>query len=60
MQKTITTVGDLIKELEKYPSYMNVFAKDKATINNIHYDGKIPAYDLKDSKWDKIEGLIIE
>lgn len=60
MQKTITTVGDLIKELEKYPPYMNVFARGGATISNIHYDGKIPIYDIKDSKWDKIEGLIIE
>ena len=54
------TVGDLIKELEKYPSYMNVFAKGGATISNIHYDRKIPVYDIKDSQWDKIEGLIIE
>ena len=60
MKVVFKTVGELIKELEKYPPYMNVFAKDGATISNIHYDGKVPVYDVKDSKWDTIEGLIIE
>lgn len=60
MKMTFTTVGDLIRELEKYPPYMNVFAKGGVTIDNIHYDGKIPVYDVKDSKWDTIEGLIVE
>lgn len=60
MKITVKTVGDLIRELEKYPSYMNVFAKGGSTIDNIHYNGKIAVYDIKDSKWETIEGLIIE
>lgn len=60
MKMTIKTVGDLIRELEKYPPYMNVFAKGGSIINNIHYNGKIQIYDIKDSKYDTFEGLIIE
>lgn len=60
MKITVKTVGDLIRELEKYPLYMNVFAKGGSTIDNIHYNGKIQVYDIKDSKYDTIEGLIIE
>ena len=60
MRANIKTVGDLIRELEKYPPYMNVFAKGGSTIDNIHYNGKIQVYDIKDSKWETIEGLIIE
>lgn len=60
MKVVIKTVGELIKELEKYPSYMNVRAKDGTTISNIHYNGKIPFYIPKDRKWEEKEGLIIE
>ncbi len=68
MRIGIENVGDLIRELEKYPPYMRIF-KDEGgeQFHDIAYEKDIPiivlrpkqSSDLKD--WfDKTEGLILK
>lgn len=60
MRITINNIGDLIRELQKYPPYALIFTEDGKPIEEIKYDGKIPFYDLSKDKWDKKEGFKIE
>lgn len=57
MRLNIVTVGDLIRELQKYPPYMEIFNENGKVFEQIQYNNKIPSYNLTKNKWEEKEGI---
>lgn len=57
MRLYIKTVGDLIRELQKYPPYAPIYDKNGKEFEEIKYENKIPFYDLSKCSWDSKEGF---
>lgn len=61
MRVDIITVGDLVRELMKYPSYVKVFINKGESIEELQYNTKITYLDASDDyKPNTMEGLLIK
>lgn len=60
MSGYINTVGDLIRELKKFPSEAYVFDLMYEPIDRVYYKEEIPLGDTGNPKCKWVEGVIIE